>query len=108
AEPRRLAMVDREGGIARRLQRLGITDTQRCVLQSRGGVGHGRMPAAAVDVDDAVAVALLWTVDIHEQREAGIHPVDHVALDVMHGSPSMLEYADKDRRSDRMNRMYKI
>ena len=48
-------------------------------------MAQGRVPAAAVDIDDAVPIALLGMMDIEQQRQSRIHAINDVGLGVTHG-----------------------
>src|SRR5262245_6076098 len=66
AEARCLAVIDREDRVATSLHRCDVWQAQRRLLQRARVVTERRMPAAAVDVDDAKALWMRRTIDVHE------------------------------------------
>ena len=57
-----------------------LVDTA-ALFQRLGAVLERRVPAASRNEDDAVPVRLLGVVNVHQQSESGIHPVQYVRLD---------------------------
>jgi len=66
----RCTVVDGEHGVARGTHGLDVGQPERGLFERGGVMAQGRMPAAAIDVNDAVAIALLGVMDIQQQRQA--------------------------------------
>ena len=74
-------VVHCEDGVAAGGEGLGVELRLAVGLEGRGVVGEGRGPAAARDVDDAVAVGLGGLVYVEEECRAGVHAINNVAFD---------------------------
>ena len=96
-EPRRGAVVDGEHRVAGGGEGDGVDVLLPGLLQGRGVEAELAGPAAAGDEHDAVPVRLLRMVDVHQQREPGVHAEDHVAV---HPPLGAGETAGQDHRED--------
>ncbi len=57
-------------------------DLPGIVLQRAGAIVHRGAPSTAGDKDRAVPVRLYRVVDVHQQRQARVHPKNHVAVNL--------------------------
>src|SRR5262245_4396668 len=81
SEPRSSPVVDDKGGVSSLCEATSVSHDDRVVLERWGIVALRHVPAAALNDEQAQAIRLNGTIDIHQERRPRVHSKNDILLD---------------------------